>query len=101
MNLQHIDIRTQPLDTRLHRIKDMLPRQPHLIHKVPVIGAVFGRIPLPARRARRINAEETFREKDDFRARDVVFTDGFADDFFGAAEGVDVGLFVGGGTTLV
>ena len=99
MNLQHIDIRTQPLDTRLDRIKNMLPRQPHLIHKLPIVNAVLGRIPFASRRSRRINAEETFGENDQFRAWDFVLADGFADDFFGAAEGVDVGLFWG--STLV
>jgi len=39
-----------------------------------------------------VDAEVAFGENDELLAWDVVFLDGFADDFFGATVGVDVGL---------
>ena len=89
MNLQHINIRTQPLHTLLHRIENMLPRQPYLIH-------ILGIISHGSRNWNRgiffVDAEVAFREDDDFGAGDVVGFEGFGDDAFGGAVGVYVGL---------
>lgn len=89
MNLQHIDIRPQPLDARVHRIQDMFPRQPDLVHHLAVVLGDGGDLGLAAVW---VDAEVAFGQDDNFGARDRVFGEGFGDDFFGAAVGVDVGL---------
>lgn len=89
MDLQHIDIRPQSLHARLHGIEDMFPRQADLIHHRPIIGADSRDAGL---RARGVDAEVAFGEEDELGARDRVAGDGFGDDFFGAAVGVDVCL---------
>lgn len=68
----------------------MFPGQTDTIHP---FGSVIGRdgrdgwvLPLL------IDAVEAFGEDDDARARDVVLLQCLADDFFGFAVGVDVGL---------
>lgn len=90
MDLQHIDIRPQPLHTRLHGIEDMFPRQTHLIDHRTVVGA-YGRD--AGLGPGGVDAEVAFGEEDELGARDGVVRDGFGDDFFGAAVGVGVCLW--------
>ena len=67
----------------------MLPAQPDLVHHLGIIGR-------DCRYAERgvvfVDAKVAFREDDDFTARDVVLFEGFADDAFGDAVGINVGL---------
>lgn len=69
MNLEHIDIRPQPLYTSLYSIKDMLPTQPLPIYPKPVILACS-----PNSRLRTIkrNTKVAFTQDDDRRTRDIV-----------------------------
>ena len=97
MNLQDIDVSSQSLDASIDGIKDMLAGQADAVHVWAIV--------LAGKRNRRllsfvINAEEALGENDDAVTRDVVFLQGFAYDFFGAAVGVDVGL-VGSVSTAI
>ncbi len=38
VDLQDVDVRAQPLDARIYRVQDVLPRQSHLVHHLAVIG---------------------------------------------------------------
>ena len=87
MDLQHIDVCTQSLHTGFYSIEDMLPAQPDLIDHLAVIGAHGADTRLAVVRC---HAEVAFGEKDEFAAWDVIFFDGFGDDAFGFAVGVDV-----------
>jgi hypothetical protein len=89
VDLQHIDVRAQPLYALIHGVEDVFPAEAHLVYVVVVIcgygcdaegGVVF------------VDAEVAFGEDDDFAAGDVVLFEGFADDAFGDSVGVDVGL---------
>lgn len=67
----------------------MLPRQADLVHHLPIVS-VHGRNPWLRSIGR--DAEIAFAQDDNFIARDVVFLEGFADDLFGAAVGVNIRL---------
>ena len=87
MNLQHIDIRPQPGHAPIHRVEDMLPRQPHLIHHPPPI---LTHLMDPRLRPSVVHAEETFAQDDNLLAGDGVFADRGANDLLGAPVGVHV-----------
>ena len=89
MDLQYINIRTQPLYTPIHRIEDMLPAQSNLIHHFAVVGCHSGDAGLGARGG---DAEIAFREDYDLLAGNFILFKGFADYFFGAAVGVNISL---------
>lgn len=99
MNLKHIDIRPQALHARINSVENMLPRQSDTVDP---FGAVIRRNGRDGRvLTLLVDAEEAFREDDDAGTWDVVFLKSFADDFFGFAVGVDVGLVVGGKKALI
>lgn len=89
VNLQHVDISAEPLDTGVDCVEDVLARQAHTVDK----GAVVAR----RRRNRRlaaavVDAEEALGQDDDAAARNVVLLQCLADDLLRAAVRVDVGL---------
>jgi hypothetical protein len=92
MDLQHIDICPQPLHTRIHRIKDMLPTQPHTIHHHPIIHHRLAQIHTPSllHDLAFVHAEEDFGKQHEFLAGDAVFRDGAADDLLACALRVEV-----------
>ena len=92
MDLQHVDIGSQPLDAPLHRIEDVLPAQPDLIDHRPVVRAHRRDVDFAVLLG---DAEETLAQDDELLARDVVLLDGLADELFAAAVGVDVGRVPG------
>lgn len=67
----------------------MFAAQAHLVCHFAIIGGHGGDAWLGAGL---VDAEVAFGENDELLARDVILLDGFADDFFGATVGVDVGL---------
>jgi hypothetical protein len=54
MNLEHIDIRAQPLHTAFNRVEDVLPRQPDSVHERAIVRRNRRNRWL---RARRVDAE--------------------------------------------
>lgn len=91
MDLQHVNVRPEPGDAVLDRVEDVLPREPRAVDKRAVV--------LAGRRDRGllalvVDAEEALGQQDHPVARDRVFGQRFAEDFLGAAVGVDVGLGV-------
>lgn len=92
MYLQHINISAQSLDTLLNSIKDMLPRQPHAIHKLALIPPRGRNRRLSARV---VDAKVALGEDHDAVARDVVLAQRLAEDFLGYPVAVDVGCVPG------
>lgn len=90
MDLKHIDIRSQTLNTSVDSVEDVLARETDAVHKVAVVlarGRDGGKLALV------VDAEEALGEDNDAIAGDGVFLEGFAEDLLGDAVGVDVGLF--------
>lgn len=89
MDLQDIDVGTQPLDTGVDSVEDVLAREADAVDPGAVVGARGrdgGLVALV------VDAEIALGQDDDAVAGDVVFLQRFADDLFGFAVGVDVGL---------
>ena len=87
MYLQHVDIRAQPFQACFYSIEDVFPAQADLIDHFSIVRAhgTDARLCVVRR-----HTKVAFREDDEFAARDVVFLDRFADDFFREAVGIDV-----------
>ena len=90
MNLQHVDVSAQTLDTRINRIKDVLAGQANTVDKVPIIAGCRGD---GWEFALVIHAEEALGQDDYAVARDVVLFQGFANYLLGSAMGIDISLF--------
>ena len=79
MNLQHVDISTQPLHTCFNRIKDMLPTQALSIDPGTIIDARCRNVILnPVIR----DAKVTFAQDGQTVSGNVVFLHSFGDDLF-------------------
>lgn len=89
VNLKHIDVCAETLDTLLDGIEDVLAAETNLVDHLAIVY-----------RDRRdtergiflVDAEVALGEKDNLLARDVVLLDGFGDDLLGDAVRVNVGL---------
>jgi hypothetical protein len=79
MYLQYVDIRAQAFHTFLHRIKDVLPAQSHLIYHITIIRSEAGE---RSAGTLLLHTEEAFREDDELAAGNGVLLEGFADDAF-------------------
>lgn len=88
----HIDISAQSLHTSFHGIENMLSRQSHSIHQIPVIGHHFRNSGLVNIVVVVGDAKVAFCQQHKAVARDIVLCDCLADNFLAAAVGVDVGL---------
>lgn len=79
VDLQHIDVRAQPLNTGIDRIEDMLPGETDAVDEGAIIA---GRGRDGREVAFVVDAEEALGQDDDAVAGDVVLLQGFADDGF-------------------
>lgn len=82
MNLENIDISPKSLNTRINRIKDMLPRQSNSVNHIALILTASrngGELALV------INTIEALGHDHDPVARDIVCLQRLADDFLRAA----------------
>lgn len=88
VDLEHVNVSAETLNTTVHGLEDMLPREADLVHAGPIVtgqvGWVDGSLVL-------VDELETFGHDDELGAGDVILLDGGADDFLGAAVGVGVG----------
>jgi len=89
MDLEKIDIGAQSLNAVINSIDDMLAGETDTVNERAV---VLAREPDWGLLALVVDAEVALGEEDDAVAGDVVLLQGFAEDFFGLAVGVDVGL---------
>lgn len=89
VDLQHVDIGTQTLDTGVDGVENVLAGETHAVHEVTVVGPGGGNW---GHFAFVVDTKEAFGQDDHAVAGDLVLLEGFAEDFFGAAVGVDVGL---------
>ena len=89
MDLQHVDVGAQALDTGFDGVEDVLAGQADLVDHGAVVGAHLGDRRL---RAVLLHAKVAFGEDDQLLARDAVLFDRLGDDFLGAAVGIYVGL---------
>ncbi len=91
MDLQDIDMRTQPLDAPLDGVEDVLPAEADFVDHCTVVrghGSSHGL------RVVFCHAHEAFGEDYELVAGNGILLDRFADDAFAVAVGVDVcGLF--------
>ena len=80
LDLEDVDVRAQPLDARLHRIKYVFPGQPGAVHQPTVVdsGREDRKLWLPGT----ARGESAFGQDDDVFSGDLVGGKGFGDDFF-------------------
>lgn len=78
VDLQHVDVRAEPLDAGVDRVEDVLARQADAVDEVAVVA---GRGRDGREVALVVNAVEALGQDDDAVAGDVVFLQGFAEDF--------------------
>jgi hypothetical protein len=77
MDLQHINVRAEPLHTRIDSVEDVFPRQADAIDPLAIIDACERGVRVPV-----IHAKVAFGEDHNLGAWDVVLFQCFADDAF-------------------
>ena len=88
LDLQHIDVGAEPLNTSFNCIEDVFPRKPDAIDSRSVVDGEFGNI---QRSTTFINPMKTFRKNHDLMARDVVCLEEFAHNFLALPVRIGVG----------
>jgi hypothetical protein len=89
VNLQHINVGSQSLDTGVHSIEDMLARQTNAVDEVAAIAC---RSSDRWEFAFVVNTVETLCQDHDAVTWDVVLRQGFADDLLGPTMRIDIRL---------
>lgn len=96
MDLQDVDICSQPSNARIHGGEDVFSRQAHAIDHVSIINRHLCKDLGLAQALELVGigkSAEHFRHDDDPFAGDVVFLECATDDALGGAVGVDVRLW--------
>ena len=91
VDLEDVDVGTQALDTGVDGVEDVLAGETDAVDEFAVVDSRGGD---RGHLAFVVNTKEALGEEDNAVAGDVVFLEGLAEDFFGLAVGVDVGLIV-------
>jgi hypothetical protein len=99
MDLEHINVRAQPLNAFINRIQDVLPAQPHAVRPLAIIRDTPDGC--SAALTVVINAKVTFTKDHDLVSWDVILLQRLADDLLRRAVGVRVCRVPGPETDVV